>query len=306
MENREDPLKRLEREESEKKARGGGMRTAATVLAVIAVALAAGLGYTYMQKTKLVNALESEKQDLTEQVMALQSDYEGLSSDYDSINAQLDSSREEVAQLVERIKKTEAVDRAKIRRYEKELGTLRSIMRSYIVQIDSLNTLNHRLTLEAADARRQAEETGRRNEELSAQVETLAGQVAAGSVIKGRGISLLAYNRSDRETDRSSRVVRLMVNLTLTANEIAPKGPVRVYVRVSDPEGYLLMDGTEAGFTFGGEPMVATASREVDYTGADVDMSIYVNNIASFVKGVYTAEVYTEQSLLGKAELLLR
>ena len=60
---------------------------------------------------------------------------------------QLDSSREEVSQLIERIKKTDATNRAKIRQYEKELRhSSGSIMRSYIVQIDSLNTLNQKLT----------------------------------------------------------------------------------------------------------------------------------------------------------------
>ena len=303
---KEDPLERLAREEREKKARGGSLRTVMIVLAVVAAALAAALAYVWLSKSKLVSDLELEKKDLTEQIVALQSDYDNLSSDYDAINSQLDSSREEVAQLVERIKKTDATNRAKMRQYEKELGTLRSIMRSYIVQIDSLNTLNHELTVQAAAARKQAEDAGRRNQELSAQVESLSGQVAVGSVIKGRNVVLQAYNQSDKVTDRSSRVVRMLVSVTLSENELATRGPVRVYVRVKDPQGYLLQDGTGANFVYNGEAMAATASREVDYTGQDVELSIYVNNIPEFTKGVYTAEVFTAQSRLGAAEVLLR
>ena len=70
-------------------------------------------------------------------MITLQNEYATLSSDNDMINAQLDSSREEVSQLIERIKKTEATNRIMIRKYEKELGTLRSIMRNYIEQIES-------------------------------------------------------------------------------------------------------------------------------------------------------------------------
>lgn len=303
---REDPLERLERQEAERKARGGNLRTIAIILTIVAILLAAALAYIWFQKSTLVNALEDEKADLTEQIEALQADYATLSSDYEVLNSQLDSSREEVAQLVDRIKRTQAVDRAKIRQYEKELGTLRSIMRSYVVQIDSLNTLNHKLTVEAANARKEAAEAGRRNEELSAQVSSYKEQVAVNSVLKARGITLQAYNGSDKLTDRSSRIVRMMVSLTLNENGLAPKGPVRVYVRVKDPEGNLLLDGTGASFTVGGEAMAATASREVDYTGSDVDLSIYVNNVPEYHKGVYSAEVYTAQSLLGKAEVLLR
>lgn len=302
---REDPLEKLERKENEKKA-NGNLKAVMIALIVAAVVLAVALVCVLTSKNRLVGQLNDEKRDLTEQIQLLQNDYESLSSDYDSINAQLDSSREEVAQLVERVKKTEATNRVKIRQYQKELGTLRSIMKSYIVQIDSLNTLNHKLTAEAASARREAAASKKLNAELSQQVEDLTGRVSAGAVLKARGVKLEAYNGNDKITDRSSRVSRLLVTLSLLENELTPKGPVRVYVRVTDPDGNLLTDGRETTFTIGEETLQATASREVDYQGAEVEMGIYVNNIPSFHKGVYTMQAYTAQGQIGSAELLLR
>lgn len=284
----------------------GTQKKIVIVLAAVAVILAAVLAYIWIQKSSLVNELNLEKEDLTAQMIALQNDYASLSSDYDSINLQLDSSREEVSQLIERIKKTDATNRAKIRQYEKELGTLRSIMRNYIVQIDSLNTLNMKLTADAAAARKEAAESRRQSEELSKTVEDLSGQVAVGAVIKGRGIVLEAYNGSNKITDRSSRVVRLMTTLSLVENELAPKGPVRVYIRVKGPDGILLTNGTQRTFDFNGEPMICSASREVDYQGSEVELSIYLNDISEYVKGIYTVDVYTERALLGSAELMLR
>ncbi|MGN1232961.1 MAG: coiled-coil domain-containing protein, partial [Candidatus Cryptobacteroides sp.] len=268
--------------------------------------LAAALAYIWSQKASLINDLEIEKQELTEQIESLQSDYESLSSDYESINSQLDTSRAEVAALVERIKETEATNRAMIRKYQKELGTLRSIMRNYIVQIDSLNTLNHKLTADAAAARREAAASRAANEQLTQKVENLTGQVAAGSVIKARGLRIEAYNSSDKVTDRSSRVVRLLTSLSLVENDLAPHGPVTVYIRVKDPDGIILTNSRRVSFEFGGETMVASASRRVDYEGSEVDLSIYLNEIPSYTKGVYTVEAYTEQSRLGSAELMLR
>ena len=300
----EDPLERRDREAQEKK--GSSLKTVMYALIAVAVLLAGALAYIWTSKASLVRDLNIEKEDLTEQIIALQGDYESLSSDYDTINSQLDSSREEVAQLVERIKQTEATNRAKMRQYEKELGTLRSIMRNYIVQIDSLNALNHQLTAEADAARRDAAASRRANAELTQQVESLSGQVAAGSVLKARGLRLEAYNSSDKVTDRSSRVVRLMTTLSLVENDLAPKGPVVVYIRVKDPDGILLVNSRQISFTCGGETMMASASREVDYEGKEVEMSIYLNDIPQYVKGIYTVEVYTEQALLGTAEVLLR
>ncbi len=302
----EDPLERIEREEREKKNRNGGMKAATIALAVIALALAGGLAWIWNQKSSLVGELETEKAELAQQMLSLQSDFENLNSDYDNINSQLDTSREQVALLIDKLAKTEATNRAKIRQYEKELGTLRTIMRGYIVQIDSLNTLNKQLTADAAAARREAAESRQANENLTRQVENLTGQVAAGSVIKGRGLHVVAYNSSDRATDRSSRVKYLVTTLSLVENEIAERGPVRVYVRVKNPEGIILLNNASTDFTVNGETLSASASREVDYEGQDVELSIYVKDVGEFTKGIYTVEAYTSKTFLGRTELMLR
>ena len=303
---KEDPLERLDREERERKERNTDLRKVMYVLVGVAALLAGALAYIWIQKSSLVKELEVEKEDLTEQIVALQGDYANLSSEYDTINSQLDSSREEVAQLVERIKKTEATNRAQMRQYEKELGTLRSIMRNYITQIDSLNTLNHKLTADAAAARKEAAESRKANKELTQQVENLGAQVAAGSVLKARGIRLDPNNAADKVTDRSSRVVRMLTTLSLVENDLAPKGPVRVYIRVKDPEGILLTNGNQVSFNYQGSTMNASASREVDYEGKEVELSIYLNDIPAYEKGIYTVEAYTKDSFLGSAEVLLR
>ena len=275
-------------------------------MTAVAVLLAGALAYIWYQKSSLVKELTIDKEELTAQMVELQNDYATLSSDYDTINSQLDSSREEVSQLIERIKKTEATNRSKIRQYEKELGTLRSIMRNYVVQIDSLNKLNQKLTADAAEARRQAAESKRISEALSREVEDLSGRVATGAVLKAYNLKTEAYNSSDKVTDRSSRVTYLLTTLSLGENDLAERGPVTVYIRVKDPDGILLVNDTQKTFQYNGEPMVCSASREVDYQGSEVEMGIYLNGIAGYVKGVYTIEAYTSASLLGTTELILR
>jgi hypothetical protein len=301
----EDPLERIEREERERKEKKGP-RTVMTALAAVAAVLACILAYMLYQRNTLVNQLEGEKAELAQQMVALQEDFSALNSDYENINHQLDTSREQVAMLIEKLNKTQATNRAKIRQYEKELGTLRTIMKGYIVQIDSLNTLNKRLTADAAAARREAAESRRANEELSAQVENLSTQVSAGKVLRARAISLAGYYSNDKQGDRHSRVRYMIANLSLVENSLADRGPVRVFVRVKDPEGVLLMNNESVEFMVKDQVLQATASREVDYEGSEVDMSIYINDTGEFLKGVYTLEVYTEQSLLGRAECMLR
>ncbi len=276
------------------------------ILAVVAVALAGVLVWVWTSNNKLISELNDEKAELTMQFENLRDDFDTLSRDYESINAQLDSSKEEVTQLIERLKQTEARDRAQIRKYEKELGTLRSIMRNYIVQIDSLNTLNKKLTADAAAARREAEVSKAKSEQLAQEVDKLAGQVATGAVIKARGLVIQPYDKSGKVNERSSRVEKMLTSLTLIENELAERGPIRVYIRVKDPDGVLLTNSSSRTFTCNGEVLQASASREVDYQGAEVDLSIYLNDIPSYSKGIYTVEAYTTQAKLGSAEVMLR
>ncbi len=276
------------------------------VLAAVAVVLAGVLAYIWYDKYTVEKELESEKADLIGQLNTLNNDYASLSSDYEDVNLQLDSSRLEVQLLIEKLTKTEATNRAKIRQYERELGTLRTVMRGYVKQIDSLHSLNKQLTADAAEARREAAENRRRSEELSKTVEDLSGQVAAGAVIKARGLRAEAYNASNKVTDRSSRVKYLLATLNLVENDLAEKGPVTVYIRVKDPEGILLLNGTQKAFEYNGETMICSASREVDYQGSEVELGIYLNDIPEYAKGIYTVEAFTSQTFLGTTELMLR
>ncbi len=52
--------------------------------------------------------------------------------------------------------------------------------------------------------------------------------------------------------------------------------------------------------------MICSASREVDYQGNEVELSIYLNDVKEYIKGIYTVEAFTERSSLGTAELMLR
>lgn len=275
-------------------------------LAVVAVALAAVLAWIWVDRNKMVGDLTQEKDQLTEQMVQLKNDYEGISTNNATLNAELTVEREKVDQLIERVKNTEATNRNRLREYEKELGTLRSIMRGYIQQIDSLNTLNIHLRKDASVARDEAKESKQKYQELQTTTDEYAKQVQIGSVLKGRGIIMVAITASSKETDRSSRTAKIKTCLNLVENSIAGKGPRRVYLRIKAPDGILMTGSQQQIFTVGGEQMIYSAVREVDYQGSELEVCIYFTNNLPFVKGVYNVDVYTEEGKLGSSDLLLR
>jgi|SRR5574344_793643 hypothetical protein len=275
-------------------------------LGIVSIILLAVFIYVWIDRNSMINDLTMEKDQLTVQLGELQTDYSVLSSSNDSLNVQLDREREKVEQLIERVKKTEATNRSKMRQYEKELGTLRSIMKHYIVQIDSLNVLNVALRKDAAVAREQAEKSKAKYEELSKTTDEYAKQIEKGSVLKGRGIILTAITAANKDTERSSRTVKLKACLNLVENTIAKKGPRKVYIRVKGPDGILMTTDQQQIFELDGEQMFYSASREVDYQGAEVEICIYFDNNQPFTKGVYTVDAYTDEGKLGSADLQLK
>lgn len=282
-----------------------GLKVTVIILSAVAVVLAGVFAYVWVDRQKMIDDLTIDKQNLTNELIELQGEYSQLSSDNDSLNVQLDREREKVDQLLERIKQTDAANRSKIRQYEKELGTLRSIMKHYIFQIDSLNTLNIALRKDAELARAEAAKSAERYQELSKTTDEYAKLVEQGSEIKGRGINIVGINASNKETDRSSRIKKLRTCLSLIENSIAPKGPMRVYIRVKGPDGILMTSDQQRIFEMNGEQLVYSESREVDYQGAEVEVCIYFAS-EQFTKGVYTVEAYTSSGLLGTGDILLR
>ena len=246
MEELDEEMIQFEKDHPSKKGgnggNGGSMRTLAVVLGVVAAVLLAALLVMMGKKNALVKDLNIDKQNLTNELVALQADYESLSTTNAAINDSLNVEKEKVGQLIERLQKTEATNRAKIRQYEQELGTLRSIMKGYIRQIDSLNTLNISLRNEASEARREAQESKKQYEDLRTTTDKLSKKASAGAVVKGRGFNLVAINESNKVTDRSSRSRKLRACMSLIENSIAELGWRTVYIRVKGPDDVLLTD----------------------------------------------------------------
>lgn len=282
------------------------LRTVTIALAVVAAVLLITLAVVWINRSALVKDLQIDKENLTSELVALQGDYEALSTTNAAINDSLSVEKEKVEQLIERLQKTEATNRTKIRQYEKELGTLRSIMKGYIKQIDSLNTLNTSLRKEATAARKEAQESKRQYEDLRTTTDKLSAKASEGAVVKGRGFSMVAINSANKTTDRSSRSSKLRACLSLIENSIADRGYRTVYIRVKGPDEVLLTDDSGKIFTCGSEQMIYSASREVDYQGEEVEICIYFASSQGFQKGKYTVDFYTDETRLGSADLILK
>mgnify|MGYP003291866069 CR=1 FL=1 len=269
------------------------------------VVLAGVLAYIWYQKSSLVNELTFEKEELTAQMIALQNDYETLSSEYDDINLQLDSSRIEVQLLIEKLQKTEATNRSKIRQYEKELGTLRSIMRNYVVQIDSLNRVNEKLSKENTRVRNQYKEATRKVETLQEEAKNLSDKVTLAAQLDATGIAIHPRNKRGKETASVKSVVKFAIDFTIVKNITAATGERTIYVRITKPDGTVLTKNSNHTFKYENTQLEYSIKKLIEYTGEEQSVTVYWDVEEFLNSGEYTVYLFSDGVMIGEKSFVL-
>jgi len=293
--------------ENPEKKSTGGLKTTIIVLVIVAAVLLAVLLYLQTKSGKVIADLNMEKTELVTNLENLRGEYELLQTNNDAMNEQLDIEKEKVELMIERIKRTDATNRTRIREYEKELGALRDIMRNYIHQIDSLNTLTLQLREETSTAKAAAQESHDRYQSLVQATDDLAQKVERGSIVKARDITVVAINSKGKDVSRASSTEKLKTCFTLIENSIADRGMRSVFIRVKGPDGILMAQSENNIFRVNGEQLIFSAAREIDYQGSDIEMCVfYGGSNEKFGKGAYTVDIFSGGALIGSGQMLLK
>jgi Tfp pilus assembly protein PilN len=256
-----------------------------------------------LKKTEEANML------LKEQKVELEAKLNGLIVEYDSLMTTNDSINELLAveqEKIRRLLKYRASDATKIKMYTKELETLRSVMRSYIVQIDSLNMRNQELTAENIQVRTRLREVETDRDELSKQTELLSSQVQLASVLTAKNIVVSPLNKKSKIKDKVSKVEKIKVCFTIRENSVAEPGPRNVYLRIIRPDDVVLASDADNLFEYNGEMIIYSAVRELEYENKDIDMCIYWDNAETLIPGIYTVILYAEGYEIGYTTFALK
>jgi type VI protein secretion system component VasF len=123
------------------------------LVAVIVLLLAgvAYLGYNLNEQKQANKDMQElaalDKKEMENEYQQFANQYKEMQTriNNDSIVEQLGREQQRTQELLEELRRTKANDAAEITRLKKELATVRAILRSYVLQIDSLNQLNAEL-----------------------------------------------------------------------------------------------------------------------------------------------------------------
>lgn len=278
-----------------------GYKIVICILAVILAALSVLYYNINRQQQRDYEMLAIERDSIQSDLGHLIDEYDNLRYQNDTITASLERANE----MMEQLKRERRLNYAKIKEYEKEVGTLRSVMKTYLRQIDSLNSLNTKLIAENVSYRKEISSANLRAEMAEEKATELDNKIKQGSILRARDIALVPLNKNGKPVTRVKTAVTLRTDFTLAANDLTDAGHREIYVRIISPDGYVLSTEATPVFRYEGGTLNYSASREVDYQNEDVDVSIFYNG-SGFTAGTYKIELYTDGYLVGSASLALR
>lgn len=215
----------------------------------------------------------------------------------DSLIEQLTQEQLKTEKLLQELKNVKSNDAREIARLKKELATCRAVIRSYVLEIDSLNRLNQNLTAENTRVKGQYEEATRQIEGLNADKQSLTEKVAIAAQLDATGISMTAKNKRGKATDNLKKCKTLQVNFTIAKNVTATNGMRTLYVRVTTPTGAVLSQG--GTFSYENKHLQYSMKKTIEYTGNETPVTVYwdVNEFLS--NGTYNVSIFADGNMIG-------
>ena len=284
-----------------KKSTPVGMIVTSIVLGVALIFLI----YMYFdKKNKMIEmetALTQEKDSLANELRHMVVAFDTLKTNNDTLKAGVEKQKNKIVQLLS----VNASNVRLIKSYKNEITTMRDIMKSYIVQIDSLNTRNKMLTSENTEIKQQITEVRNTNTELSKVKEELSTKVEVASVIQAKNITAVSLNKKRKETTRIGNLDKLRICFTLRENPLAKPGQKDVYMRVIRPDSLVVTGSPDNLFEYKGYKIIYSANRQVDYMNQDIEVCIYMDNKGDFIIGNYSVELYLENNIIGRTNFML-
>lgn len=246
---------------------------------------------------------ELDKREMENQYAQFALQYDELKKGIkdDSLIARLDAEQKRAESLLAELKKVKSSNAAEIKRLKKELETVRAVLRSYVLQVDSLQRLNQTLTSERDEARAQYAEATSQISDLNSERESLTEQVAIAAQLNATGISISPIKKNGKQAKKTKDVVRFGVTFTITRNVTAQAGNRNVYIRLMKPNQSVA--NPSGNFTYENRSIEYSAAKTIEYTGEEQTISMYVPINEFLSPGTYAAYIFVDGQMIGSGSL---
>jgi hypothetical protein len=257
--------------------------------------------------SEMSQQFELEKEQLTDEYSQLALQYEGygLRIGNDSLANLLDAQRYKVQRLLEELRTVKASNVKRINELKNELGTLRAIMRQYVIQIDSLNALNTQLRTENKVVTQRYTEEQQKTSALVEEKKALTTKITLASILEARNITVETLTEKGRKATKISKTAQLKFNFVITKNISASTGEKFIYLRILQPDETPLVKKNDNVFLFENKYINYSARRPIEYEGEEIAVTIYWDVEEFLQPGTYRADIFADGYIIGSSKFNL-
>ncbi len=277
---------------------------------VLALIIGGGLYYIFHQKKQMQDLVEGyalDKEMLEDEYNEISLQYEGykFKVNNDSLVALFTTEQAKVQRLQEELRTVKATDTKRINELNKELITLRKIMRGYVIQIDSLNRENEQLKNENKQVTAQYRRATTQAANLQKEKEQLSERVTLASRLDATDISVSPVNKRGKTARKIKDMTQFVVNFKISKNITAPVGEKMIYVRIMKPDDDVLVKSRSDVFPFEGKDLNFSMRKLIEYEGEEIPMTLYWDIEEFLSPGTYRVDVFADGNLIGKRTFAL-
>jgi hypothetical protein len=280
--------------------------TSLGILGLILIILTTIFIFVKIENNKYIEEINTEKENLSVELNTLSGEFQNLETDNDSLKVKLADEQEKITLILEKMRVFRNNSYSEISKYKRQVNTLKTVLRSYVVQIDSLNKLNKALTAENLEVKKQMFWAKDRAKKLSKEKDKMAKKLSIAATLEAIDFNVYPINRKGRKLKKIRKATKLKAVFTLQKNITSKRGLRKLYIRITRPDDSLLLSPTEGKFKYQGSDISYTATRDVEYEGELLEVALFWNNDKTLVKGVYKANLFSEDNLISSTSFKLK
>jgi len=274
------------------------------IVITLSVILVVMIVLFFMQRKEhnvIMKDMTAEKDSIQQELTQIVVGYDMLKTENDTINEQLFIAQAKVRDLLIEVEQTQRVSYEKISDYQKQVTTLRGIMRDFVVQIDSLNKRNEILMAENTQVKEQFKQSEMEKQQLTEEKDNLQKNLQRAAQLEARELIAEGLNNRSKETKYAKRTEKIRISFVLGKNITSKRGPKNVYVRIMRPDQLLMTKSPNDLFQFEDLKIPFSAMREVNYEGQDLPVAIYWDNLgeSELMIGTYTIDLFADGNNIG-------
>jgi hypothetical protein len=251
-------------------------------------------------------AIEKEEMENEYTTFATQYDELQVQINNDSLRIKLESEKLKTQRLLEELRQVKSSNAAEITRLKKELKTVRAVLRSYVMQIDSLNRINEALTTENKEVKKKYSEATRQINTLAQEKKTLNAKVTLAAQLDATNINVQPKNKRGKTAKKVKDVKKIAVSFTIVKNITAKTGERTLYVRIAKPDNDILTKSASDTFPYENKELAYSIKKYIEYTGEEQNVTVYWDVQEYLPAGTYNVYIFADGTMIGQQSFSMK